>query len=123
MSPDELMLLGPPEATAARLAALGEALAGAHHLAVDVSDARAAFVLEGFAAREVLARGAPVDLSPAAFGVGDVRRTRLGQVAVALWSPAPEVFELMCFRSVADFVHDWLRHACAAPAAGLFRAP
>jgi sarcosine oxidase subunit gamma len=59
----------------------------------------------------VLAKGAPVDLAPAAFGVGDFRRTRLGQVAAAFWMPAPDTFELMCFRSVAGYVADWLANA------------
>jgi sarcosine oxidase subunit gamma len=59
----------------------------------------------------VLASGAPVDLAPAAFGPGDLRRTRLGQVAAAFWIPEPEVFDLACFRSVADFVTDWLANA------------
>lgn len=111
MSPDEAMLF-LPEAEAADLpAAIDRALAPQHHLAVDMSDARALFRIKGPGARAVLAKGAPVDLAPAAFGPGDFRRSRLGQVAAAFWMPAPDVFELMCFRSVADFVADWLETA------------
>jgi len=108
MAPDELMLFGPRADVAGRVAALGAALAGMHHLVVDVSDARALFRLEGPGAREVLAKGAPVDLAAPAFGPGDFRRTRLGQVAVAFWMPEGDVVELMCFRSVADHVALWL---------------
>ncbi len=111
MSPDELMLFVPRASAPEAVAELGRALDGTHHLAVDVSDARALFRLRGFEAREVLAKGAPVDLAPAAFGPGDLRRTRLGQVAVAFWMPEAEVFELMCFGSVAGFVRDWLELA------------
>jgi sarcosine oxidase subunit gamma len=111
MSPDELLLLVPRDDAPARTAALGDALAGTHHLAADVSDARAAFRLTGAGAREVIAKGAPVDLHPAAFGPGDLRRTRLGQVAAAFWIPAPDTFELVAFRSVGDFVEAWLRLA------------
>lgn len=111
MSPDELLLFVPPVEASGTAAALGHALADTHHLLADVSDARSLFRLDGPGAREVLAKGAPVDLAPAAFGPGDFRRTRLGQVAVAFWMPEESVFELMCFRSVADFVHDWLRLA------------
>lgn len=111
MAPDELLLLVPYAEAPARTAALAEALAGSHHLVADVSDARAGFRLDGPGAREVLAKGAPVDLHPAAFGPGDLRRTRLGQVAAAFWMPAPERFELVCFRSVAAFVETWLRQA------------
>jgi sarcosine oxidase subunit gamma len=108
MAPDEVMLFVPRADVAGRIAALGAALAEMHHLVVDVSDARALFRLEGRGAREVLAKGAPVDLSAPAFGPGDFRRTRLGQVAVAFWMPDADVFELMCFRSVADHVGLWL---------------
>lgn len=118
MAPDELMLFVPRADAADIAACAGRALEGAHHLVVDVSDARAVFRLAGAGAREVLAKGAPVDLAQVGFGVGDFRRTRLGQVAVALWMPAPATFELMCFRSVAGFVRDWLDHA-ARPEARL----
>lgn len=111
MSPDEALLFVPLEAVAGRLAEIGAALASAHHLALDLSDARTVFRIEGAGAREVLAQGAPVDLAREAFGPGDFRRTRLGQVAAAFWMPEPGVFELMCFRSVAAFVADWLAHA------------
>jgi sarcosine oxidase subunit gamma len=66
----------------------------------------------------MLAKGTPVDLAPAAFGPGDFRRTRLGQVACAFWMPAPDAFGLICFRSVADHVALWLGTA-ADPAAAL----
>lgn len=113
MSPDELLLFVPRADAPARTAALAEALAAEHHLAVDVSDARALIRVAGPGAREVLAKGAPVDLAPAAFGIGDARRTRLGQVAVAFWMPEADTFELICFRSVAGFVFDWLTTAAA----------
>jgi sarcosine oxidase subunit gamma len=118
MSPDELLLVLPYAEAPAAAAAFDARFAGAHHLAVVVSDARALFRLGGDAAREVIAKGAPVDLSRAAFGVGDFRRTHLGQVACAFWQVAerPDAFELVCFRSVAGYVFDWLA-AAAAPEA------
>jgi sarcosine oxidase subunit gamma len=118
MAPDELMLIVEAGAAGATVAALAAGLGSAHHLAVDVSDARVLFRIAGPGAREVLAQGAPVDLAPSAFGPGDFRRTRLGQVAAAFWCREPEVFELMCFRSVGGFVADWL-----ATAAGPGRLP
>jgi sarcosine oxidase subunit gamma len=111
MSPDELMLFVPLADIRLRLQALGAGLAGVHHLALDVSDARAVFRVEGPAARRVIAAGAPVDLAPEAFWPGDFRRTRLGEVAAAIWMRDPAAIELMCFRSVADFVADWLAQA------------
>lgn len=113
MAPDELLLLVPRAEAADRAAALDAALDGTHRLVADVSDARAAFRVAGPGAREVIARGAPVDLHPDAFRPGDLRRTRLGQVACAFWipEPAPGTVELVVFRSVAAFVADWLENA------------
>lgn len=117
-SPDELLLLVPHGEAAGLAAAITDRLRGEHVLAADVSDARVLFRLDGTGVREVLAKGAPVDLSPRAFGPGDLRRTRLGQVAVAFWCTGQDGFALLCFRSVADFVEDWLRLA-AAPGGGV----
>lgn len=110
MSPDELLLTLPHAEVPATLAALAEAMEGRHHLAVDLSDARALFRVEGPGAREVLAKGAPVDFSRAAFGPGDFRRSRLGQLAAAFGqvSEDPEAFEMVCFRSVSAHVERWL---------------
>ncbi|MEM9013191.1 MAG: sarcosine oxidase subunit gamma family protein [Pseudomonadota bacterium] len=113
MSPDELMLMLPAGELAEVEAALAKALRRQHHLLADVSDARATFAITGAGAREVLAKGAPVDLAPGIFAPGEIRRTRLGQVAAAFWmtAEAPERFELVVFRSVAGFVEDWLQTA------------
>ncbi|MHA1127411.1 MAG: sarcosine oxidase subunit gamma, partial [Alphaproteobacteria bacterium] len=69
------------------------------------------FLIERQGAREVLAKGAPVDLSPEAFGTGDLRRSRIGQLAAAFWMTGDESFELVCFRSVGAFMFDWLSNA------------
>ncbi|MEM1315115.1 MAG: sarcosine oxidase subunit gamma family protein, partial [Pseudomonadota bacterium] len=111
MSPDERLLMCPPADLPALETSLRDALEGRPHLIVDVSDARAVFRLQGPGARKVLAKGAPVDLAAAAFGPGDFRRTRLGQVACAFWTPDGESFELVCFRSVAEHVGAWLLDA------------
>ncbi len=112
MSPDELLLLVPHAEAPALAARLGKALAGVHHLAVEVSDARAVFRLTGDldAAREVLAKLTPTDVSPAAFGAGEVRRTKLGQVAAAFWIEDGGI-TVVSFRSVARYVFDLLSNA------------
>ena len=108
MSPDELLILCPHEKIENTLASLTKALAGSHHLAVDVSAARASFRVEGPRAREVLAKLSPVDLSPDAFGPGDFRRTRMAQVPAALWEAETDVMQVICFRSQARYVFDLL---------------
>ena len=111
MSSDELLLLVDYEKADATVAKLSKALKAEHHMAVNVSDARAVFMIEGQGAREVLAKGAPVDLSHDAFGKGEIRRSRIGQLAAAFWMTDDETFELVCFRSVGAFMFDWLTTA------------
>jgi len=111
MAPDEIMVLLPRAEAASGVAALSKALAGTHHLAADVSDARCHFRLEGAAGREVLAKLTPADLHPDAFGPGEVRRTRLAQVAAAFWMPDAGTVDLIAFRSVAAYVFDLLSNA------------
>jgi len=111
MSPDELLLMVNYATADAVVKSLGETLKDVHHMAVNVSDARAIFRLTGKGAREVLAKGAPVDLSPAVFNVGDLRRTRIGQLASAFWMLEDGTIEVLCFRSVGESMFDWLCNA------------
>ncbi|MFY0691119.1 MAG: sarcosine oxidase subunit gamma [Paracoccaceae bacterium] len=111
MSPDELLIMTPYADAPAATAQLAERLSGEHALAVNVSDARAVFSIRGKGAREVLAKLAPVDLAEDRFGPGQLRRTRLAQVPAAFWMRAPDRFELICFRSVAQYVFDLLKTA------------
>lgn len=108
MSPDELLWTGAYADADGIVAGLTEALAGEHHLAVNVSDARAVFRVTGSGARELIAKGAPVDMSPAAFADGDLRRTHIGQVAAAFWMTGEDNLTLVCFRSFAGYMFDWL---------------
>jgi sarcosine oxidase subunit gamma len=110
MAPDELLIMVPEGDTPSGIIERLEEL-NAPMLAVDVSDARAVFTLKGNKAREVLAKGAPVNLSPEAFRLGDFRRTRLGQVAVAFWMEAEDEITLVCFASLRQFMFDWLVNA------------
>jgi sarcosine oxidase subunit gamma len=108
MSPDEYLLVVPYPLVAETLAKLAKSLAGEHYLAVDVSDARAVFRVEGDRAADVLRKLSPVDfdrLEP-----GELRRTRAAQVATAVWQQ-DQGFTLVCFRSVAAYVMGLLTHS------------
>lgn len=111
MSPDELMVMCPHADAPALAGAVQAAMEGMHSLVQVMSDARAMFSISGADAREVLAKLAPVDLSPDAFGPGDLRRTRLAQVAAAFWMEDAEEFRLICFRSVAGYAYGVLTNA------------
>jgi sarcosine oxidase subunit gamma len=123
MSPDELLLFCGYDEAGAVADALREALGGEHALVAVVSDARVVLRVEGAACREVMAKLTPADVSPAAFGPGQMRRTRLQQVAGAFHMPDETSFEVIAFRSVADYVFGLLSNA-ARPGGevGLFTA-
>jgi sarcosine oxidase subunit gamma len=111
MSPDELLLLCPYAEAAATVQRLQQALAGTHHLVANVSDARALITVSGTgdaAAREVIGKLSPADVSPAAFAPGQFRRSRIAQVPAAFWMPDRTTFHVICFRSVARYVFDAL---------------
>ena len=114
MSPDELLVFVAYDKAAALAADLTTALADEHSLAANVSDARALFVLRGAQCREVIAKLAPVDMSPGHFGSGQMRRTRFGQIAAAFWLVSDEEAHIICFRSVAQYMFDQLA-ASATP--------
>ncbi len=118
MSPDEFLLVLPRPDAAEALAAIAKALKGEHHLAAEVSDARAVFEVTGDRAGEVLAKLCPVDL--ATLDGDEIRRTRLAQVACALWR-VEGGFRLVTFRSVAGYAFGVLCHA-AQPGSELIGA-
>ena len=108
MSPDEYLLVMPYGEVANTLETLAKSLKNEHYLAVDVSDARAVFRIEGPKAADVLAKLSPTDFSTLA--PGELRRTRTAQVAAALWQQ-DQGFTLVCFRSVAGYVMGLLRQS------------
>lgn len=108
MSPDEYLLILPYAEVSDALAALAKSLAKEHYLAVDVSDARAVFRIEGDRAADVLRKLSPVDFDNLA--PGELRRSRAAQVAAAIWQE-DQGFTLVCFRSVAGYVMGLLTHS------------
>ena len=106
MSPDELLLFTAYDKAGELVEGLESALSGTHHMTVDVSDARAVLKLSGARVAEVLAKGAPLDLS--AFAIGMARRTHIGGIAVAFWRRSDEEWEIVCLRSFARHLFDWL---------------
>jgi sarcosine oxidase, subunit gamma len=108
MAPDEWLMILPYAEVGGALEALRTSLGPAHHLAVDVSDARAVFRIEGERAAEVLMKLTPADLS--ALAEGELRRSRAAQVACAFWADEAG-FTLVSFRSVAGYVMGLLTHS------------
>jgi sarcosine oxidase subunit gamma len=111
MSPDELLLIVNYDQAEALVKKLGKALAGEHHLVVNVSDARAVFSLSGKPIRDVLAKGTPADVGADTFVPGVIRRSELGQVAAAFWLESETEATVVCFRSVGEYMFKWLKTA------------
>jgi sarcosine oxidase subunit gamma len=101
MSPDEYLLVMPHAEVSKVLEVIAKTLGADHHLAADVSDARAVFRIEGEKADQVLRKLSPIDFD--ALAPGELRRTRAAQVAAAIWM-ADGGYTLVCFRSVAAYV-------------------
>lgn len=114
MAPDELLLVMPHGEVQGAVEALGKAFAGVHHLALDVSDQRVIFRLTGERVAELLAKGAPVDLSERAFPVGAMRRTHIAEIPVGFWRRESTEWEIVCFRSMAPHLGEWLRQCSTA---------
>ncbi len=124
MSPDELLLMMPYAEVDVALGQIHKTLEGQHYLAQNVSDTRAGFLVSGARAREVLAKLTPADVSPDAFSKGVVRRSKLGQVPAAFWLNDEGDIEVICFRSVAQYVFDLLANAAKAGSeVGYFSIP
>lgn len=111
MAPDELAILLPRAEAAEATAKLAGQLAQDHALVVDVSDARVHFEIEGRVVRETIAKLAPVDTHPDSFPVGEVRRTRFGQIAAGFWLEDARRARIFCFRSVRDYMAGMLMAA------------
>lgn len=94
-------------------AELKEQLAGIASV-VDQSDGRVVVRISGPRARDVLAKGVPIDLHPRAFKPGDVAITHASHIGIILWQTddAP-TYEAALFRSYADSFAHWLFESAA----------
>lgn len=79
---------------------------------VDQSDARAVVRVAGPRAREVLAKGVPIDLHPRAFQPREIAITHANHIGITLWQlDTYPTYEIALFRSLAHSFADWLEAA------------
>ena len=80
----------------------------------DQSDGRAVVRIAGARARDVLAKGVPVDLNPRVFTAGDAAVTTVGHIAVHLWQlDETPAYEFAVSRSYAAAFWRWLVDSAA----------
>lgn len=119
LGPDEWLVVVPGDRTGAVEAQLRAALAGVRSALTDVSSGQTVVVLRGPAARDVLAKGCPLDLHPKVFAVGQCAQSHLAKAGI-LVRPIPPAganedgaYEIVFRRSFADYVWAWLEDAAA----------
>lgn len=74
----------------------------------DQSHGRVVIRVAGAKARNVLAKGTPVDLHPDAFPVGTSAMTQMAHVGVHLTRVAEDAYDLSVFRGFAESFWEWI---------------
>jgi sarcosine oxidase, subunit gamma len=116
LGPDEWLLTCPAGDVPSLIGSLRAALADVHAAITDLTDGRVAFRLAGPSARDVLAKGTPLDLHPRAFPPGSCAGTLLAKASVLihLLDDNPEHgsgFDVYVARSFAHYLWTWLEDA------------
>lgn len=110
---DQWLITAPRDGLTALEQALADALASHRHALTDVSDMRAILRVQGETCRAVLSKCIPIDMYADEIVPGYVRRVTFGEIAAAMIcvSSAPDTFDLLVFRSYADYAVIWLEEA------------
>ena len=116
LGPDQWLVTCPAQDLPGLLASLRDALAGVHAAITDITDGRVAFRLAGPSAREVLAKGCPLDLHPRAFAPGRCAQSLLEKASVLIHLVDDEPvrgpgFDVYVDRSFAQYLWTWLEDA------------
>jgi sarcosine oxidase, subunit gamma len=116
LGPDAWLLTCPPGEVATRIEVLREALADVHVAITDVSDGRVALRLVGPNARDVLAKGCPLDLHPRVFTVGRCAQSLLAKTSVLIHllhddAQRGPTFDVYVARSFAHHLWAWFEDA------------
>lgn len=114
LGPDEWLLVTPGELKVPIDGQLRKALTGVRAAVTDVSGGQTIVLLRGDAARDVLAKGCPLDLHPRVFDVGRCAQSHLAKAPVLIRQLDREpAFEIVVRRSFADYLWLWLEDAAA----------
>jgi sarcosine oxidase subunit gamma len=117
LGPDEWLVVAKDGAEADLEARLAAAVASHGGTVTDVSETRTTIVLSGPNARDVLAKGCPLDLHPRGFATGACAQSLVARVGVILHRTDSGAageharFELHVLRSFADYLWRFLEDA------------
>ena len=116
LGPDEWLLITPEGREDAMARALRRAAADGFASVIELGSGQTVIELRGERAREVIAKGCPLDLHPRVFGPGRCAQSRLARTLVTIaQADASPTFELIVRRSFADYLWQWLHDACQYP--------
>ena len=115
----ELLWLGPDEWLA--ISAKGEesaiadkfrkAFDGQHVSVTETGEARTTIRLSGPRARDVIAKGCPLDLHPAVFADGQCAQSHIGRALTILQCRERETIDIHVLRSFAEYLWIWFEDA------------
>jgi sarcosine oxidase subunit gamma len=116
LGPDEWLLTCPAGEVARLQSSLRDALADLHAAVTDVTDGRVALRVAGPSARDVLAKGCPLDLHPRAFPPGSSAQSLLAKASVLIHlledrTEGGPSFDVYVARSFAHYLWMWLEDA------------
>ena len=117
LSPEEwLVQTEDSEQEAAVAQALREALAGCFTAVTQVGESRTCIAVEGPRARDLLAKGTPLDLHPRILPLGRCAQSHLANAMVLVHyieedEEAGPRYELIVLRSFAEYLWRWLEDA------------
>jgi len=114
--PDAWLLTCPPDEADAQMAKLREALRDVHAAVTDVSDGQVALRLAGPSARDLLAKGCPLDLHSRSFPAGSCAGSLVAKASVLIHLVEDDphtgpVVDLYVSRSFAHYLWAWLEDA------------
>jgi len=111
LGPDEWLLIAEGETPEALGVDLEAALGAGPHSLVNISQRQLGLDLQGPNAARALNAGCPLDLSLAAFPVGEATRTMLSKAEIVLWRRGARQFRVEVWRSFADYAVAFLTEA------------
>jgi sarcosine oxidase subunit gamma len=116
LGPDEWLIV-TPEGSEGRVAnQLQQASGEGFATVLELGSGQTVIELSGPRAREVIAKGCPLDLHPRVFGPGRCAQSRLARTLVTLLQvDQTPTFELIVRRSFADYLWQWLLDASRHP--------
>jgi sarcosine oxidase, subunit gamma len=116
LGPDEWLVVTEENREGTLAEALRRAAGDGFATVIQLGAGQTVIAIAGARAREVIAKGCPLDLHPRVFGPGRCAQSRLARTTVTLLQvdDAP-TFELIVRRSFAEYLWQWLEDACRHP--------